>query len=83
MTYMFWKVARTKFLGSISLSLVAPTRSNLSDTLKIGIPASLNMGLVAVGAIIIQWAIGNYGEEALAGYGIALRIEQILLLPTI
>jgi putative MATE family efflux protein len=47
-----------------------------------GIPASLNMMTVALGMFIINFFIARAGSTAgLAAYGVALRIEQIALLP--
>jgi Na+-driven multidrug efflux pump len=36
---------------------------------------------VAVGIFVINWYVGRFGKEAMAAYGIATRIEQIVLLP--
>jgi putative MATE family efflux protein len=48
-----------------------------------GFPASLNMLTVAVGIFVITYFASQFGKEAVAAYGIATRIEQIALLPTI
>lgn len=48
-----------------------------------GIPSSLNMMSVALGIFIITWFLSRFGQEAVAAYGVATRIEQIALLPTI
>ena len=38
---------------------------------------------VAVGIFVITYFAGKFGKEAVAAYGIATRIEQLALLPTI
>ena len=43
----------------------------------------MNMLLIGIGFFIIQKYVTGYGASASAGYGIALRIEQIILLPAI
>ena len=48
-----------------------------------GFPASLNMLTVAIGIFVITYFASRFGKEAVAAYGIATRIEQIALLPTI
>ncbi len=49
-----------------------------------GIPASINMMTVALGMFVINFFISRSGSTAgLAAYGVALRIEQIALLPSI
>jgi putative MATE family efflux protein len=52
------------------------------DILKQGIPSSLNMATVAIGVFVINFYILRYGDEAtIAGYGAAVRVEQLVLLP--
>ena len=48
-----------------------------------GFPASLNMMTIAVGIFIITYFIAPFGKVAVAAYGIATRIDQIALLPSI
>ena len=48
-----------------------------------GIPASLNMMSIALGIFIITWFLSGFGQEAVAAYGTATRIEQIVLLPAL
>ncbi len=48
-----------------------------------GIPASLNMMTVALGIFVITYFLSHFGQEAVAAYGVATRIEQLVLLPTI
>ncbi len=56
----------------------------IKQLLKQGIPVSLNNATVSIGIFIIQYFIYQYGTyETIAGYGVAVRIEQIALLPTI
>jgi putative MATE family efflux protein len=60
------------------------TGSVLKQLLKQGIPVSLNNATVSIGIFIIQFFIYRFGTtETIAGYGVAVRIEQIVLLPTI
>ena len=48
-----------------------------------GIPASLNMMSVALGIFIITWFLSRFGQQTVAAYGAATRIEQIVLLPAL
>jgi len=43
----------------------------------------MSMMTVAAGIFIITWFVSFFSQEGVAAYGIATRIEQILLLPTI
>jgi putative MATE family efflux protein len=60
-----------------------PDRRVLADITRQGIPASLNMMTVALGIFVITYFLSHFGQEAVAAYGVATRIEQLVLLPTI
>lgn len=54
------------------------------DILAQGIPASLNMLTIALGVFVINYFIYQHGDDsAIAGYGVAMRIEQLALLPAL
>ncbi len=44
------------------------------------LPSTISMLLVALGGVIIVAFVSRFGEASMAAYGIALRIEQIVLL---
>nr|WP_281496175.1 MATE family efflux transporter [Marivita sp. S6314] len=46
-------------------------------------PASTAMLVMFVSGFVVQFALKGFGEHAIAAYGVALRIEQILLLPVL
>ncbi|MBK9777035.1 MAG: MATE family efflux transporter [bacterium] len=48
-----------------------------------GLPAGGSMMTMALGVFVITWFLGSFSREAVAAYGVATRIEQILLLPAI
>ncbi|MFT5233975.1 MAG: Na+-driven multidrug efflux pump, partial [Candidatus Krumholzibacteriia bacterium] len=60
-----------------------PQKSALREITGQGVPASLNMMTVALGIMIITWFLSRFSENAVAAYGVATRIEQIVLMPTI
>lgn len=54
------------------------------DLLRQGIPASLNSATIALGVFVINYFVLLYGgDSTIAAYGVSLRIEQLILLPTI
>jgi putative MATE family efflux protein len=55
----------------------------ISSFFKQGIPPTINMLLMALGMFIITYYISSFGQHVVAAYGIAIRIEQIFLLPSI
>ncbi len=49
--------------------------------LHIGIPAMITNAIIPVSSGIVVALLATYGVEAVAGYGIAMRIEPIFLIP--
>ncbi len=77
--YLYESGLIDKRIGKIVIPIFEPYK-NLTYQ---GFPASMNMVTVAIGIFIITYFISRFGKEAVAAYGIATRIEQIALLPTI
>lgn len=63
--------------------LLYPQKKYFQEIAAQGFPASLNMLTVAVGIFIITYFIAPFGRAAVAAYGIATRIDQLALLPSI
>lgn len=78
------RVLRRSTLGQgLTAADFRPCGGTLGEILRQGLPASLNMMTVALGIFVITWFLSRFSPHAVAAYGIATRIEQILLLPTI
>lgn len=77
------KVWRLEFLAGARASEFVPIPARYLEIARQSVPTSGSMMLVAVGSLIIVAYVSRFGEEAMAAYGVALRIEQLLLLPTI
>jgi putative MATE family efflux protein len=81
--YMTYKVCKRGLLCMDSFTMMRPRKRPYLEIAKQGFPASLNMMTVALGIFIIIFFVSWFGNEAVAAYGVATRIEQIALLPTI
>jgi len=66
-----------------SLKGIFPEPRYFKEIARQGFPASLNMITVGIGIFVITYFISRFGKEAVAAYGIATRVEQIALLPTL
>jgi Na+-driven multidrug efflux pump len=55
----------------------------LKELLNQSLPIIFSMLFIGVGIFNILYFIGKFGDLAIAGYGAALRIEQVFLLPVI
>jgi len=54
-------------------------RKSWADILHVGIPAAGTNAIVPVGAAIITAMIARYGPDAVAGFGVASRVESMML----
>jgi putative MATE family efflux protein len=81
--YMTIITIRRKVFEHARLEDFIPNRKYFAALFGQGFPASLNMLTVAIGIFVITYFASRFGKEAVAAYGIATRIEQIALLPTI
>src|SRR5665648_238442 len=81
--YMIAITRKRKIFEHAQFKNFIPNRKYFADLFGQGFPASLNMLTVAIGIFIITYFASQFGKEAVAAYGIATRIEQIALLPTI
>ena len=79
--YLFVRVRRTGLLSGLSLRQLLPQLRPYAELAKLGFPASLNMLTVTIGFFVITWFISPFGKDAVAAYGIGVRIEQVILLP--
>ena len=83
MMYLLRKVLDTKLIHFNKLVYFLPNIRIYKTIFNQGFPASLNMLTMAIGSIILMYFVSTYGVEAVAGYGIGFRVEQIMLLPAL
>lgn len=81
--YLTLKVSQSPLAQCLSLANLRPNLTQYKALIKQSLPASTNMFFIALGSIIVTSAVARFGENAVAGLGIALRIEQLVLLPTV
>ncbi len=81
--YLAWKVLKTPLWHKLHWRYLIPHKDAFREISLHGFPASLNMMTVAIGVFVITFFVSKFGQEAVAAYGIASRIEQIALLPAI
>ena len=81
--YIIYKVTLTDLSDYLYIKCFKPNAKILLDLLKQGVPAAIGMMMISVGVFIILFFIGQYGDLALAGYGTAIRYEQLYLLPVL
>ena len=81
--YLIYKVNSCRLKKYIHLTCFIPKFNFLKELLNQSIPIIFSMLFIGVGIFNILYFIGKFGDLATAGYGAALRIEQVFLLPVI
>ncbi len=81
MLYLFYRLKKTPLFGSFKGFTV--DSSVYKELLRQGFPPSVNMIMMATGIFIITYFVAPYGKEVVAAFGIGMRIEQIVLMPSI
>ncbi|YCM42240.1 MATE family efflux transporter [Verrucomicrobiaceae bacterium 227] len=83
MAYLWRHVLKSEIYTGFSWHELKPVRAVLIRLAGQAIPAALNMLTIAIGIFVITWFVKHFGKEAVAASGIAVRIEQIVLMPAI
>jgi Na+-driven multidrug efflux pump len=81
--YLARKVSHTGLMGRHSVGYLRPRAACMRELMANVFPATFNMLTIGIGIFIITWFISRYGKDAVAAFGVATRMEQIMLLPTI
>ena len=81
--YLAYKVYCCELKQYLKPECFIPKFNLLEELLYQTIPVMFSMLLIGVGLFNILYFIGQFGDLAAAGYGAALRIEQVFLLPVI
>ena len=81
--YLAHKVYCCELKQYLKLQCFIPKFNLLGELVYQTIPVMFSMLLIGVGLFNILYFIGQFGDLATAGYGAALRIEQVFLLPVI
>jgi len=65
--------------AGFSMNWARPSASMFSDILRVGGIASINSALTVLTIVLMVGAVGRYGADALAGYGLGARLEFLMI----
>jgi putative MATE family efflux protein len=65
--------------SSLTVRFVPLQRRLFADILKVGIPTAFNTVLTNLTVILVTGAVGLFGTKALAAYGIASRLDYVMI----
>ena len=75
-----WKSGLLRLTGWQSL---LPDWRVVAEIARQGLPSSLNYMTIGLGIYVITYFVSDFGAPAVAAYGAAMRVEQMVLLPSI
>jgi len=81
MLYLFYKLKKTNLY--VGFKEYKFDINIINELLKQGFPPSINMFMMAFGMYIITYFVAPYGKEAVAAFGVGMRVEQIFLMPVV
>ena len=81
--YLAYKINSCKLRKYLSIKCFIPKPQMLKELFSQALPIMFSMLFIGVGIFNILYFIGQFGDLATAGYGAALRVEQVFLLPVI
>jgi len=81
--YLAYKVNNCKIRDYLKVKCFIPKLDYLKHITFQAVPVMFSMLFIGVGIFNILYFIGQFGDLAVAGYGAALRVEQVFLLPVI
>ena len=81
--YLAYKVYCCELKRYLKPQCFIPKFDLINELLYQSTPVMFSMLFIGVGLFNILYFIGQFGDLATAGYGAALRIEQVFLLPVI
>jgi len=81
--YLVYKIYCCKLREYLYLQCFLPKINVLKKLFFQSVPIMFTMLLIMLGIFNLFYFVGQFGEIAVAGYGTAVRIEQVLLLPVI
>ena len=83
MVYILVRIFQLEVMQSVLITAFQPDKDSFRKIFAQLLPAGSAMIIMFISGFVVQFALKTFGGHAVAAYGVALRIEQILLLPVL
>ncbi|GGH31127.1 putative efflux protein, MATE family [Cribrihabitans marinus] len=83
MVYMIAQVLRLRTMARLRARNFRPRAATVGEITLQALPVTVSLLVMFLSGFVVQYALKGFGEHAIAGFGIAIRLEQILLLPVL
>lgn len=81
--FILWRVFGRSMMQDLKVVEFIPVPAKYYEIIAQAFPAGFALLVTFSSGFIVQYALKDYGEAALASYGITMRIEQLFLLPAL
>ena len=81
MSFMLWRLFGSDVTDGIKRLDFTPDWETFAKLLSQVLPNSFSMQIMIIAGFAVQYALKGFGGEAIAAYGVGMRIEQLVLLP--
>lgn len=58
-----------------------PRRHEMAEPVRIGLPMGFQMSVIAIGTLVLQYAINGLGAQSVAAFTAAMRVDQMAAAP--
>jgi len=77
--YGVWDTLRRKLVPFIKPKL--PSGDEVATIMKLGLPSGLQMTVISAGVMAIMSVVNSFGNDVVAGFGAAQRLDSLIMLP--
>ena len=81
MVYVAYRLMKTDLMDGVTGPCFRPEKNTYIDITKQMLPVTMTMFVMMSAGFIVQFYLKSFGTSAVAAYGVALRVEQLFLLP--
>ena len=81
MAYVAWRLMQTELMAGLTRACFRPARDTYEEITRQMLPVTMTMFVMMSAGFIVQFYLKSFGTSAVAAYGVALRVEQLFLLP--
>ncbi len=81
MGYLILQVMRLDTMADVTRAAFRPQVEIYKEIATQALPTAFAFLIMIAAGVVVQFALKDFGEAAVAGFGIAIRLEQLVILP--
>ncbi|MEM8750666.1 MAG: MATE family efflux transporter [Pseudomonadota bacterium] len=81
LVFAFWLITRVRRMVIYSLPSWSDLQKSFAKVLKVALPASFGNAVNPIGIAVVTAFLATYGDDVVAGFGTATRLESFAVVP--